>query len=214
MNLIEKQTDQMYVLLNICLVLYPQRIDESISSVLDEKYGDSKIKMQRADVTEFENAFRFACPKFLSPIAHIAEPDENLAKIEPWQQQLRVFMDEIHQLLPTLVIRSYLKLYTTMPISKLAGFLGIDDNLLRVQLLAYKHKMRNVVWNESTGNSGLDGDFESGSDVDFFINEGMIHVADTKVARKYGDFFLRQIHKFEELYEIASALPRPAIMKN
>lgn len=27
----------------------------------------------------------------------------------------------------------------------------------------------------------------------------MIHIADTKVARRYGDFFIRQIHKFEEL---------------
>ncbi|KAK1341598.1 hypothetical protein QTO34_018013 [Cnephaeus nilssonii] len=26
----------------------------------------------------------------------------------------------------------------------------------------------------------------------------MIHIADTKVARRYGDFFIRQIHKFEE----------------
>lgn len=27
----------------------------------------------------------------------------------------------------------------------------------------------------------------------------MIHIADTKVARRYGDFFIRQIHKFEEV---------------
>ena len=27
----------------------------------------------------------------------------------------------------------------------------------------------------------------------------MVHIADTKVARRYGDFFIRQIHKFEEV---------------
>ena len=27
----------------------------------------------------------------------------------------------------------------------------------------------------------------------------MIHIADTKVARRYGDFFIRQIHKCEEV---------------
>lgn len=27
----------------------------------------------------------------------------------------------------------------------------------------------------------------------------MIHIADTKVARRYGDFFIRQIHKLEEV---------------
>ena len=27
----------------------------------------------------------------------------------------------------------------------------------------------------------------------------MIHIADTQVARRYGDFFIRQIHKFDEV---------------
>lgn len=30
-------------------------------------------------------------------------------------------------------------------------------------------------------------------------SQDMIHIADTKVARRYGDFFIRQIHKFEEV---------------
>ena len=29
--------------------------------------------------------------------------------------------------------------------------------------------------------------------------QDMIHIADTKVARRYGDFFIRQIHKLEEV---------------
>lgn len=31
------------------------------------------------------------------------------------------------------------------------------------------------------------------------LPQDMIHIADTKVARRYGDFFIRQIHKFEEV---------------
>lgn len=171
-DMIEKQTDQMYVLLNICLVLHPQRIDESISSVLQEKYGDSSSKMQRGEIEEFETAFRFACPKFLSPVAHIFEAEQGpagQARQEPWRQQLQVFIDEVKEQIPILVIRSYLKLYTTMPIQKLATFLEMDESALRMQLLAYKHKMQNVVW--TTGNSGLEGEFQSGSDVDFYIDK-------------------------------------------
>ena len=33
----------------------------------------------------------------------------------------------------------------------------------------------------------------------FTLPQDMIHIADTKVARRYGDFFIRQIHKFEEV---------------
>ena len=49
------------------------------------------------------------------------------------------------------------------------------------------------------GTSGLEGEFKSGSEVDFYIDKNMIHIADTKVAPRYGDFFIRQIHKFDEL---------------
>ena len=35
--------------------------------------------------------------------------------------------------------------------------------------------------------------------MDFYIDGGMIHIADTKVAQRYGDYFIRQIHKFEEI---------------
>merc|ERR1711878_232192 len=66
---IKKQTDQMYVLLAICLVLHPQRIDESLHSSLKEKaYAEKMNKMSSGDLTEFEACFTFACPKFLSAI--------------------------------------------------------------------------------------------------------------------------------------------------
>lgn len=32
----------------------------------------------------------------------------------------------------------------------------------------------------------------------------MIHIADTKVAPRYGDYFLRQIYRFDDLYRLIS----------
>jgi translation initiation factor 3 subunit L len=203
---INKQTDQMYVLLAMCLVLHPQRIDESLHSMLKEKNFTEKMnKMQSGDLQEFEASFSFACPKFLSPVP----PDYSMSgggaggmndpsHKEPLRLQLKVFMDEVQQqkMLPT--VRSFLKLYTSMPIVKLADYMNdmkVDD--LENILLCFKHKMRNIVWTKGT--SGLDGEFQSESEVDFYIDKNMIHIADTKVDRRYGDFFIRQIHKFEEL---------------
>lgn len=131
-----------------------------------------------------------------------------------------------------------------MPVAKLAGFLDMTEQEFRIQLLVFKHKMKNLVW--TSGISALDGEFQSASEVDFYIDkvskwmlvcfllctppsifahliwlvckitrpdedikltfnelssllQDMIHIADTKVARRYGDFFIRQIHKFEEV---------------
>lgn len=211
LDLIEKQTEQMYILLNICLVLYPQRIDESINAALQQKLGDSMAKMQRGEVAEFENLFTYGCPKFLSPIATIYEIDTLASsgfkdKFEISKQQLNVFMEEIRQQLPILNIRNYLKLYTTMPISKLASFLDIEEKELKLLLLAYKQKMNNLICADSSGKPGLSGKFVSSSDIDFYIDQGMIHVADTKVERKFGDYFIRQINSFEDMFQFVSTL--------
>ena len=52
-------------------------------------------------------------------------------------------------------------------------------------------------------------DFRSSSEVDFYINHEMIHIADTKVARRFSDYFIRQIHKFDEVcffYELKRSI--------
>ena len=39
----------MYTLLAMCLVLHPQSIDESVQSVLNDKYHDRMMKVSRGD---------------------------------------------------------------------------------------------------------------------------------------------------------------------
>ena len=64
---------------------------------------------------------------------------------EPLRLQLKVFMDEVQQQLMLPTIRSYLKLYTTMPLDKMTGFMEMPAEEFRNHLLAFKHKMKNVV---------------------------------------------------------------------
>lgn len=122
--------------------------------------------------------------------------DQNYHK-EPFSQQLNVFIDEIREQSMLHTIRSYLKLYTTLPLSKLANFMKAEDNELKMHLMCFKHKMKNLVWVKGT--NSLEGEFQTASEIDFYIHEGMIHIADTKVDRRYGNFFIRQIHKFDEV---------------
>lgn len=207
---INKQTEQMYHLLAICLVLHPQCIDEALQQALrDKNYHEKMYKMQNGDLSEFESCFLFACPKFLSLTPPNPDNGEEDYSREAIKHQTHVFMEEVVQqkMLPT--IRSYLKLYTTLPLSKLATFicsnsrpdecwdLDKEVNDLTIHLLCFKHKMKNIVWTK--GASGLDGKFQSGSELDFYIDHDMIHIADTKVSHRYGDFFIRKILKFEEL---------------
>merc|ERR1711962_1519057 len=196
---INKQTDQMYILLAMCLVLHSKRIDESLHGTLKDKNYQEKInKMQAGELDEFQDCFLFACPKFLPPVPPSLDDMERggMQAKDARNLQLRVFLDEVQQQMLLPVVRSYLKLYTSMPIDKLASYMNTTVDDLESNLLCFKHKMMNLVW--SKGTSGLDGDFKTESEVDFFIDKNMIHIADTKVDRRYGDYFIRQILKYEE----------------
>jgi len=203
---VNKQTEQMYTMLAVCLVLHPQSIDESINGVLqDRKFSEKMARMQGGDLKEFENCFLFACPKFLSPVPPSLEsgatPD---ASQEPLYIQKTIFLQEVAQQIYLPTVRSFLKLYTTMPISKLAAFMETDQTALGECLLCFKHKMHNVVWTK--GISSLDGEFQAGSEVDFYIDKDMVHIADTKVGRRYGDYFIRHIHIMDELHRALKSL--------
>ncbi|CAI9726234.1 eukaryotic translation initiation factor 3 subunit L-like [Octopus vulgaris] len=196
---INKMNDKMYMLLAICLVLHPMRIDESVHFRLREKCGDSMLKMQMGSINDFEQCFSRACPKFLSPVTPDYEKENMTFSKYPYELQQKVFLREVEQQFNSLNIRSFLKLYTTLPIPKLAAMIDISEHELHTQLMCFKHKMKNLVWTKGT--SGLDGEFQSTSELDFYINRDMIHVADTKVANRYGDYFIRQIHRFQEVID-------------
>ena len=82
-------------------------------------------RKKRSEEAVFEEWFTFACPKFVAPIApdYDALIGNNLVQ-EPFRYQLRLFLSEVRQQLSIPTLRSVMKLYTTMPIPKLATFLN------------------------------------------------------------------------------------------
>lgn len=136
-----KKNEQMYGLLAISLSLCPQRVDENVHSFLREKYSDKMQRMQKGgeeSYATYEEIFIYACPKFINPAApnyslllHDPANFPHNSIQEPLKLQTKLFLNEVKQqaLLPT--IRSYLKLYTTIPVPKSAGFLELDQNAFK-----------------------------------------------------------------------------------
>ena len=193
----------MFHLLAICLVLHPQCIDEGLQQALRENnFHEKMYKMQYGDMKEFESCFGYACPKFLSLVPPSpGKANEDYVK-EAIEHQTQVFMDEVLQqkMLPT--IRSYLKLYTTLPLKKLVTFMcssRADDNwdlekevsALTIHLLCFKHKMKNIVWTK--GASGLEGKFQSGSEVINFTISSLFISRSVFIERKltFNNFLLK-----------------------
>ncbi|ORY47734.1 hypothetical protein BCR33DRAFT_714808 [Rhizoclosmatium globosum] len=176
-EVIQKKGEQMYALLTICLALCPQRIDENVHSLLREKYGDQLNKMQKEYVAAFpfspesliiSNSSPFR-PKFISPTASPSDTPTTAHS-----QQLRTFLTEVRQHHHISTIRSYLKLYTSLPLSKLASFRRWEHG------------------------SVLEGEYSSPGDLDFYMRGDMVFISESKVERRIGEWFVRQIGKFED----------------
>ena len=174
-------------------------VDENLQSTLKEKFGERMARMQanNMDMGAYEDLFSFACPKFISPAApKYDDLPANYNAQEAYKLQLRLFLQEVSQqkLLPT--IRSFLKLYTTIGIPKLAALLEVDEGTFREHMQCLKHKAHSLVW---TGGEPLSGQWASCADVEFYVDGEMAHVADFSTTRRHMDFFVKQINKLEEI---------------
>lgn len=58
-----------------------------------------------------------------------------------------------------------------------------------------QHLTNQLVWVEG---SPLSGERAPSTDIDFYVDGDMVHIADIKVARSYGNFFIHQIQKMSK----------------
>jgi translation initiation factor 3 subunit L len=196
-DIIVKKNEQMFALLSILVSLSPYHLDENLQTLLREKYNEKIQRMLRGETAVHEETFLFACPKFCIPHPpNYADQGAEDLHTTATRLQCDLFMNTVKQSVAHTTIRSYLKLYTTIPTAKLANFLGWTEEEFTRNVLSLKHKSTEQVWN---GGSATDGVFTTGSDVDFYIEGEMVHVAESKVVRKFSDYFIRHINKFEEI---------------
>ncbi|RKP06123.1 translation initiation factor 3 complex subunit L [Thamnocephalis sphaerospora] len=121
--------------------------------------------------------------------------------------QCKIFLGQIRHHLVSAKVRSYLKLCTTLSVEKLASFLEVTPEELCTQLMVLKVCSRQTRWVEGPLVSGTR---VSVSDVDFCIKQDSIQVAEHKVGRRYGDWFVRNIGKIEDILDRMSEKPTAA----
>ena len=188
---IAKKTEQMYALIAICVAFSPTRLDDTIHTALREKYGEKFARLQRGgpdSLPLFEELFRGACPKFISPTP--PDFDNPSVNIDPLDHHTAIFMDEVRNTLANPIVKSYLKLYTTMDLPKLSKFLDVDAETLRSWLLVNKQRSRQTRWSEG---GLLEGEVVNGSELDYAVEADLIHISEAKQGRRLVDWYLRNL---------------------
>uniref|UniRef100_A0A0K0FF37 Eukaryotic translation initiation factor 3 subunit L (inferred by orthology to a zebrafish protein) n=1 Tax=Strongyloides venezuelensis TaxID=75913 RepID=A0A0K0FF37_STRVS len=105
----------------------------------------------------------------------------------------------------TPVVRSYLKLYNTLTINKLSHLMDLSTNDVLSKMLHFKKIT--YITRRSEVVKRNDDDYEDTTlDLDFYIDDEVITIADTRVTRNVSDYFLKNSLKFKALCVKAKAI--------
>mmetsp|Transcript_26247 Transcript_26247/g.36802 ORF Transcript_26247/g.36802 Transcript_26247/m.36802 type:complete len:269 (+) Transcript_26247:2827-3633(+) len=189
-------------------------LEDSVLRTIRDKHGSTLSKIDAGE-EGYEDLFMYACPKFvLSAIPDYSKPSSP-QKDNAYKQQVTKFQTEMMSQHSTRKLRSYMKLYTSIDVVKLASFNdatasvskeGAAESQFLPTLMAYKHKMKQL---ECTTNeeepqekSLVQGQIGSALDIHYYIttstNNGggsMVHVDEAEKQRRFENFFMGQIQQ-------------------
>ncbi|KAI3614726.1 hypothetical protein CBS9595_003997 [Malassezia furfur] len=212
---INKMSDRMYALLAMCCALCPTRLDENVASAMREKYGEQYAKMTQGGddaLHAYQELFLYACPKFLTcnpPPYHDADALKAYAQappLDPVQHQLRLFLAAVQTQRSNVSIRAFLRLYTALGTDKLASFLEVDEEEVLEMLMVLKSSTRSVKW---TAGGLLEGEVVRTSDLQFAIDADMVQIAEARIGRRYGDWFVRNASRMHDVLVALRRKPLP-----
>ncbi|CAM9808200.1 unnamed protein product [Ectocarpus sp. 4 AP-2014] len=162
-----------------------------MQSKMQDTHRDKLAKMAKGDDQAFRDLFSWASPKFVSSVG----------SREFYDMQTQLFMEEVKQQILFPQIRSYLKLYTTIGLEKIARFNDLDEEQFSAQLVSMKHKLTQMDWGMSGDTSLLEGKPGFAMDFNFFVEDNTVVIdeADAREQQGYEKYFMSQIAKCENV---------------
>eukprot|EP00512_Aurantiochytrium_limacinum_P003559 CAMPEP_0171502312 /NCGR_PEP_ID=MMETSP0958-20121227/10097_1 /TAXON_ID=87120 /ORGANISM="Aurantiochytrium limacinum, Strain ATCCMYA-1381" /LENGTH=534 /DNA_ID=CAMNT_0012037331 /DNA_START=152 /DNA_END=1756 /DNA_ORIENTATION=+ len=188
--------DRIRALAAMAISLSPgMRVDQQVSYVISEKHADNLLLLNKRDESTFESLFSYACPKFIVP-GNPNFGDLGNRHQEAYRLQLKLFLYEVRQQAAIPTIRSYLLLYTSIPITKLAKFCEMPPERFREYLCLLKSTANQVVHQDGT--PALEGTLQVVNDIHFFIVGDMVFMDETKQPQRFAQYFMTYALKFQQ----------------
>jgi len=176
------------------------KMDEGLTRSIRDKHGKQLTKIECGE-DGYEDMFIFACPKFVSPAlpdySNLTDEGSGSGGQEMYKLQVQQFRNEMQEQRELRKLRSYMKLYTSITIDKLAAFNDVKEEEFMERMLCYKQKMRQLETKE--GGDPLDGEMESAADIHYYITGDMVHVGEEEKIRRFENFFIKGIQGNEDI---------------
>ena len=209
-------------------------VEDGVARLVRERHSGQLTKIESGE-EGYEELFVFACPKFIS--ANV--PDYNRVLIagadaaaeggdvptgqDAYRLQVRNFTSEMDVQSTLRKLRSYMKLYTSIDVGKLAAFNDVKAEEMGQLLLTYRHKTRQLQSTTATAGDadaaeadpaapdataattttsgpagGVMGD--AALDVHYYVADTMVHVEEaSERQRRFENYFLGQMEQNAEI---------------
>ena len=218
-------------------------VEDGVAKIVRERHAAQLTKIDSGE-EGYEELFVYACPKFIA--AHVpdynrvlvggdadAAPTEGGGDVptgqDAYRLQVRTFTAEMDVQSTLRKLRSYLRLYTSIDVGKLAAFNDVRAEEMGQLLLAYRHKTRQLQCTTAgTTGGGDDADaadpaaapeeeVSSGPaggrmgaaalDVHYYVNDTMVHVEEaSERQRRFENYFVGQMEQNAEILREAEAV--------
>mmetsp|Transcript_8543 Transcript_8543/g.24345 ORF Transcript_8543/g.24345 Transcript_8543/m.24345 type:complete len:524 (+) Transcript_8543:66-1637(+) len=203
---IPKRYDQIRALTDIAVSLSPGiRLDQQVNQIILDKNSDNSQSLQRRDESAFEKMFSYACPKFIVP----SNPDFHgmgNRHQQAYHLQLKWFLHEVRQQATLPMIRSYLRLYTSISVEKLARFCNMPQDRFREYLLALKSSSNQLV--HVDGKAPLVAHRQLVTDVHFYVVDDMVYIDEQRQPQSFSEYFLTNALKFQQAIDDLNELKK------
>lgn len=121
---------------------------------------------------------------------------------------MKWFLAEVRSQASLPEVRSYLKLYTSIPIIKLSSFCELSEEGFRERLMSIKCKSYQMQ-NARNGGHALEGERSCANDIHFFLSGEMLHVEETERIQRFSEYFMTHSLKFQTaIDDLRSTDPR------
>lgn len=222
-----KLFDRMICLLAILTHICPisqKKMDDGIKKQIRDKHANQLSKIEQGE-EGYEELFMYACPKFISPACPdyegiLEQKDTGIAvqaqgPQDAYRLQIKQFMLEMTQQQSLRKLRSYMKLYTSIEIGKLAAFNDTVEDDFLARLVSFKHKMNQLEANSTSStddeeNNNTDAAeaecMGSALDIHYHINKNMVHVDEAEKLRRFETYFLKGIKINQEVLKDVSTI--------
>ena len=218
----KKMLDKILALTGISSNLSPgSRLDDQVRELAENKFPEKMRRLANGDVATFVDLFEMTGPKFVSPAVPdysgpLAGDKASMSNkcTEMCNVQAAFFKQEVVQQLAVLKLRSYMRLYASIDMPKLARFSELSEQDLFCQVLSYKHKSMQIKRTESVANKSKR---VSSSDVHFFLVNSSLVIESTSAKadkqRQVERYFVAGIRRHSEIQSEVSKVFSVAKLK-